>query len=65
MFVEEFLQIRIAIIGGGAEHVAEVGVRIGDEDRKEGLAVEVDEQRLVVGDEFGAKRQHEQREKNP
>jgi len=34
MLGEKILQVRIAIIGRGAEIVAEIGVRIGDEDGK-------------------------------
>ena len=65
MLAEKILQMRIAVIGGGTEIVAELGVGIGHEYGKEALAVEMDEQRLVVGDEFGAQRNHEQDEKNP
>jgi hypothetical protein len=48
-----FLGVGIAVVGGGAEIVAEIGVRISEEDREVVLAVDMDEDRLIVGDELG------------
>jgi hypothetical protein len=52
VFGEEFLDVWIAIVGRGAEIVAKFGVRIGEEDREIVLTFVVDEDRLIVGDEF-------------
>ena len=65
VLVEENLQVRIAVVGRGAEVVAEFGVRIVEDHREVILAVVVDEQRLVVGDELGEQRDHEQHEEYP
>jgi hypothetical protein len=62
---EIFLCEGIAIIGCGAEVVAEIGVGIGEEDREIALAFDMDEDRLVVGDEFGEQSDEEQDEENP
>src|SRR6185437_8056902 len=64
VFGQVLLQVRIEIVGGGAKHIAEVGVGIGDENRKVVLAVDMDVDRLIVGDDFGKQRNHEQDEKN-
>jgi hypothetical protein len=61
MFVEVPLQIGIAIVRGGAERVAKLGIRVGHEHRKEILAVKVNEQRPVVGNELGEQRDDKQR----
>src|SRR5262249_54813488 len=65
MFVEKTLQIGIAIVRGGAERVAELGIGIGHKNREIILAVDVDVERSIVGDEFGKQREDEQDEKYP
>jgi hypothetical protein len=62
---DQLLQIGIAIIGGGLEIAAERGLRIADEGRKIQMPVEFDEERPIVGDQFGKQRDEEQNEKNP
>ena len=56
----DLLQIGIAVVGLGLELAAERGLGVAYEDRVVGVALETDVERLVVGDEFGAKREHEQ-----
>ena len=62
---DQLLQERVAIVGRGLEVAAERGFGIGDEDREIGLAVVAHIERLVVGDELGEQRDHEQHQENP
>jgi hypothetical protein len=62
---DQFLQIRIAIIGRGFEIAAEGGLGIADESRPVQVSVKPDEKGPVIGDEFGEQRNKEQQEKNP
>ncbi len=55
---------RVAVIGVG-EKAAEFLFRIIMRDGEQDFALVDDEDRLVVGDEFGEQRQAEQREENP
>ncbi len=50
------LQIGIAIVGGGFEVAAEGGLGIADESRPVEMAVILDQERAVVGDQFGEQR---------
>ena len=62
---DQLLQIGVAIIGGGFEVAAERGFRIVDHRREKEFAFEAHEERLVVGDEFGAERGDEQHQEDP
>ena len=50
---DQLLQIRIAVVGGGLEVAAERGLGIADECRPIQMAVELDQERAIVGDQFG------------
>ena len=50
LFLDQLLQIGIAIVGRGLEIAAEGRLRIGDEGRPVQMAVILDHERLVVGD---------------
>ena len=59
------LQIRIAVIGRGLEVAAEGGFGIADEGRPIEMAVILDQERAVVGDQFGEQRDQEQDHEDP
>src|SRR6185437_9878181 len=52
-------------VGGDVEIAAKGGLRIEEDDREIGLAVVAQVERLVVGDEFGEQRDHEQDQEDP
>jgi hypothetical protein len=58
------LDHRVAVVSH-REEATELFLRVIDDDREQQLALVGSEHRLVVGDEFGEQRQHEQHEKNP
>src|SRR5216683_291988 len=58
-------QIGIAIVGRRRELAAESRLGIVREDGKVKMPVIGDDQRTIVGDEFGAEAQEHQREKDP
>ena len=62
---DQLLQIGIAIVGGGLEVAAESGLGIADEGRPIEMAVELDQERTVVGDQLGKQRDHEQDQEDP
>jgi hypothetical protein len=59
------LQIRIAIVGGGFEVTAEGGFGIADEGRPIEMAVILDQERPVVGDQLREQRDHEKKREDP
>jgi hypothetical protein len=62
---DQFLQIGIAVVGGGFEIATKSGFGIADEGREIQMAVELDQERTVVGDQFGEQRDHEQDQEDP
>ena len=48
----------VAVVSGGAENIAEVGVGVSNESRKIAFAFDPDVYRFVVGDEFGKQSDH-------
>ncbi len=62
---DQFLQVGIAIVGRGLEVAAEGRLGIADEGRPVEVAVILDQERPVVGDQLGEQRDHEQHEEYP
>jgi len=50
---DQLLQVGIAIIGCGFEIAAKGGLRVTDESRPIQVAVELDENRPIIGNQFG------------
>jgi len=65
LFRDQLLQIGIAIIRRGLEIPAEGGLGIGDEGGKIQMPVILDQERAIVGDQFGEQRNKEQDQKDP
>src|SRR5262249_58999269 len=62
---DQLLPIGIAIIGRSLEVAAERGLRIGNEGRPVEMAVELDQERPVVGNQLGKQRYEEQDREYP
>ena len=60
-----FCRYGIAIVGRGLEIAAERGLGIADEGRPIEMAVILDQERPVVGDQFGEQRDEEQDQEYP
>ena len=64
-FFDQVAYEGVAVIGLGFEFTAEFGFGVAGDDREIILAVKLDDQRAVVGDELGRRGQDEQHEKYP
>jgi hypothetical protein len=62
---DQLLQIGVAVIGGRFKIAAERGLGIADEGRKIQTAVELDQERAIIGDQLGKQRHREQDQEDP
>ena len=62
LLLDQALEIGVAIVGLGREVAAEGGLGIGHEGREVGVAIEPDQDRLVVGDHLRPQREDEEEE---
>ena len=60
---DQLLNIGAAVVRFNREFAAKGGFRITLEDREIQLALIADSERFIVGDQFGAKAEHEQHQK--
>jgi hypothetical protein len=63
--LDQFADIGVTVIGFGFEHAAELGFRVGKQNRRIQLALIAEQDRLVVGNDFGRHADQQQPGKYP